>query len=611
MCSFVTTPALAEVTPAQRKKVLALRTSVRRAGNFFSQEKYEQSGALIEQIQSEMDALLKDGDKDVAAALVPIYNSLKKAHALLELEGVKLAPLKNPAEMAKPNPVPGGGISFTKQVAPLLVGKCGRCHVENARGMFSMANYDALMEGNNDGKVVFGGDADGSRVVEVIVEGDMPRGGLKVAAPELAMLKKWILEGAKYDGQDTKVSLTTLAPNVSTDLPKIGVTRSTGKETISFSKDLAPVLNEQCANCHGNGRRPSGRFNLTNFTAMLRGGESGPPVLPKKPAESLLIQKLKGTTSGERMPRQQPPLSDEVIAKFETWISEGATFDGPDPAQHVEVVAELAWAAGASHEDLSARRAERAAKNWALGMPGIDGDIAETENFYVTSNLGTATTEDLGKQAEKLVPRIVEIFDAPSDKPLLKGRMSLYFFRTRYDYSEFGKMVERRELPRQWRGHWKFSVVDAYAAMQPPRAEEFDAQALLAQQIGAAYVASLATDVPAWFAEGSGRFAARRINADDERIAKWDAQLAEALGQMENPDDFLTGKLSPAQAAVVSYSFVQFLMKDSRRYKKVLNALRDGQPFATSFSDAYNGSPSQVAAIWARSASRSSKKQSR
>ena len=162
-----------------------------------------------------------------------------------------------------------------------------------------MANFDALMKGPPAGTVIFPKDADGSRLIEVIESGDMPRGGLKIEPAELVMLRKWITEGAIYDAEDRMASLASLAPGVeAADLPRLEVMKATGKETVSFSNDLAPVFVKHCIGCHGLGRRPSGRLNLNTFDGLLRGGESGAPVVPGKPAESLLIKKLKGTGGG-------------------------------------------------------------------------------------------------------------------------------------------------------------------------------------------------------------------------------------------------------------------------------------------------------------------------
>ena len=40
------------------------------------------------------------------------------------------------------------------------------------------------------------------------------------------------------------------------------VAAPTGKETVKFSTDIAPLLVESCNGCHINGRRPSGGLNM-------------------------------------------------------------------------------------------------------------------------------------------------------------------------------------------------------------------------------------------------------------------------------------------------------------------------------------------------------------
>lgn len=600
------TRAQAEITAAQRESLQQLDQLDKKATNLFLRKDFERSGEAVGEALDLVEKLVEKADTDLLKELERRVTRLRRAHAILELEGVKLRPLPNlEARPAEPAPAPAaGGTSFVKDVAPILVSKCGRCHVSRATGEFSMANFSSLMKGTPAGVVVFAGDADGSRVIEVIESGDMPRGGLKVAPEELATLKKWITAGARFDGPDPEASLTSLAPGARpAEAPMLTVTQATGKETVSFSADIAPVLNQQCANCHGNNQRPSGRFNLTTFQNLLRGGESGAPIVPGKPEESLLIKMVKGTAGSQRMPANQPPLADAVIARLETWIKEGATFDGPSATQHIEQVAALAKARMSTHEQLSADRAAAAEQNWKLGMPGIDMQRAETVNFLLLGNVGENTLADFGQQAEALIPQISSLFKVPAGQPLVKGRVTLYFFRQRYDYAEFGKMVEKRAIPAEWRGHWNFTIVDAYGALIPPRTDEYSLQALLAQQIAGTYVASLGK-APHWFAEGSARVAASLVQADDPRVAGWDESLSAVLGSMNSPDDFLTGKLPPEAADVASYSFVKFLKSDGKRYDGLLQALRDGDDFTAAFPAIYGGSPAQLAQRWAAGAAR-------
>lgn len=603
LTALLEAPASAAPTREQREKIESASRLLKKAGNLYLRKRYQESGEAIRELQALLEELTKDGDPEMIELLKPVYQRVANAHKLLKQQGVELPPLKPlPEPRSTPQPAEGG-VSFVKQVAPILVSKCGRCHVAQARGMFSMQNFAALMRGTPDGKVIFPGDPDGSRIVEVIVEGDMPRGGGRVAAEELELLKTWIKEGAKFDGPDPDANLSSLAPGAAPmQVARLDVTPATGKETVSFARDIAPVLVASCSGCHVNPpRRAEGGLNMTTIRQLLRGGDSGPPLVPGKPGESLLVAKLKGTASGQRMPRGRPPLPNTVIAKIETWIAEGARYDGDDPNQRLDRLAAVSKALAMSHEELSLERKARALDAWRLGMPGINPEVVETEDLLLIGNVGENTLKDLAQKAQSLVPRIAQLFHHPAKEPLVKGRITLYCFQQRYDYSEFGRMVEKRDLPPGRVGHWRFDQVDAYGALIPSRSDQYSNEALLAQQIAGAYVASLG-EVPHWFAEGAARAAAARIADDDPRVEAWEDGLAAAIAAMGKPDDFLTGNLPPEQADIVSYSFVKFLMTDSKRFSSLLAALRAGQPFPAAFSRAYGSSPSQVAQVWVRSA---------
>src|SRR5690606_39136356 len=115
-------------------------------------------------------------------------------------------------------------------------------------------------------------------------QGDMPRGGAKVSAAELAALTKWIDEGAEFDGADMNASIKTLvgaaaAPAPMAEMPKLDVVQATGKETSSWSRDVASVVAASCMGCHGE-RQPRGQFSLANFEVFLRGGQGGRVIVP-------------------------------------------------------------------------------------------------------------------------------------------------------------------------------------------------------------------------------------------------------------------------------------------------------------------------------------------
>jgi hypothetical protein len=520
---------------------------------------------------------------------------------LLELEGVELAPVKalaNPKPM--PTPTAGSGNSFVKDIAPLLMAKCGRCHVDRSSGEFNMASYADLLRGPTAGVVIFPGDPSGSRLIEVLESGAMPRGG-SISDAELTSLKTWIAAGAKFDGENPQANLSLFASANGAPGATIAISRPTGNESVSFSEHIAPVLAEACFGCHVGVQRARGNFNMTTFQRMTRPGDSDMPAFtPGEPMNSLIIRRLKGEGGEQQMPVGKTPLSDEVIATFEKWIAEGAKFDGPDPNMEIVRVAALAKAKNSTHDELSADRMEIAMQNWNLGMAGGKSDRFETKNFFLVGNVGNATLEDYGNKAEQLAPRVATMFGAPSSEPLIKGRMTLFLFRQRYDYSEFGNLVEKTELPKQWRGHWKFSIIDAYGAMIPPTDDSYTLDGLVAQQLAGTYMATL-NNPPRWFSEGAARVAAARLAPKDGRVAAWKSGLGPALAKMQKADDFMTKKLPPEDADIAAFSFVEGLMK-AKNFNNLLDGLRQGNDFNKVFTAVYRASPSKVAEIWARMA---------
>jgi hypothetical protein len=524
-------------------------------------------------------------------------------------------------DAANANPLPDKNLSFVKNIAPILVAKCSRCHIDAAKGKFSMATFESLIKGSADGAVFQPGKGSGSRLVDLLQSGDMPRAGPKATQSEIAAISKWIDEGAKFDGAmfggaDEKTPLVKLvsatttvagkpAPPPASKNPeetKLTVVQATGRETVKFSKDIAPVLVDNCFACHS-GPGPTGNFQMGRFVDMIRGGQSGNPWVPNQPAESLLIKKLKGT-AGKRMPQpdKAAPLPAETIAKFEKWISEGAHFDGPDPKQSTEVLAALVRAKDDSPAELAADRLAAAKHMWILTNPTDKPTFKESKNLLIVSNLPTGELADVAKIAEQQAAIVAKQFHAPAGQPLVKGGITLLVFPGRYDYSEFGQMVEERTLPRDWRGHWKYNTIDAYAAIVPPSdPAEYSLAGILEQQLAAVYLASLPGQPPDWFAEGSGRVLASRVDAKSARVHDWNDRLAQ-LAAGGKIDAFIKQGLSPDDNDIAAYGFVKQLMTDAAKYSQLLAALRNGETFDAAIQRIF-GSPLQVlVTAWAKPA---------
>ena len=371
--------------------------------------------------------------------------------------------------------------------------------------------------------------------------------------------------------------------------------RKSANESIRFSRDIASILADNCFDCHGRGRRNGGQFSLETFTGLMRGGQSGAAVAPGRPADSLIVKKLRGT-AGARMPLDRDPLPEADIAKIEKWIAEKATFDASDPALSLDIVAASARASIAGHEQLAAERAVLARKNWRLALPDEQPSQHETRNFLLLGNIGEEPLAALGKVAEQQAAAIAKTIRAPEGAPLVKGRVTLFAFKRRSDYSEW-RNVEDRELPADWRGHWKYNVVDAYACVVPPSGDEYGLAPLVAQQVASVAVASLGP-VPAWFADGAGRVMAGRVDPRDQRVRQWERQLSQSpLGRF-SVEDFLAGKLPPEQQEALNFALVKSLAGNPQRYQGLLAQIRQGVAFDQAFARIYGATPQATLSAW-------------
>jgi hypothetical protein len=99
-------------------------------------------------------------------------------------------------------------------------------------------------------------------------------------------------------------------------------TDPTPSAAVSFQNDVKPLFSRYgCIGCHGG----TNNLFVTSVTSLLRGGMNGPAVVPLKPENSILVQKIKPNPPfGGRMPQGGPYLKDDEIQIIVNWIKEGA-----------------------------------------------------------------------------------------------------------------------------------------------------------------------------------------------------------------------------------------------------------------------------------------------
>ncbi len=92
--------------------------------------------------------------------------------------------------------------------------------------------------------------------------------------------------------------------------------------TPSYSAEIAPILQKNCAGCHSSTEHKSGLI-LDSYNSLMKGGRHGKVILAHDAKDSRLFQMIQGTIDPQ-MPLESEPLSSAQIAILKAWIEAGA-----------------------------------------------------------------------------------------------------------------------------------------------------------------------------------------------------------------------------------------------------------------------------------------------
>ncbi len=107
------------------------------------------------------------------------------------------------------------------------------------------------------------------------------------------------------------------------------IVASTASPSLSFERDIRPVLKAHCFPCHGEGETLKGGVDLRLRRLMLSRTDSGTVLVPGRPSESRLLHVVE---SGE-MPKSDKKLTPDQIAKLRRWVELDAPTLRPEPAE--------------------------------------------------------------------------------------------------------------------------------------------------------------------------------------------------------------------------------------------------------------------------------------
>ena len=548
-----------------------------------------------------------------AAGFKPLVDRAASVRRRLEKAGVDVAALVLPgAPKAAPATMPqrpaagapavgkAAPVSFSRQVAPILAKSCGGCHIEGKKGGFHMASYEGLMR---TGKVQRG-QGQASRLVEVILTGDMPRGGGTVESQDVATLIAWIDAGAPCDAPDPAIGIDIVArggaasprPSPAPAIKAVAVKPG----EVSFASDVAPLLQEHCLKCHGGDETEAG-FSLASLTALMKGGRTGPVVVAGKGSDSLLVRKLRGAgIEGQRMPLGSPPLPDPAIATVEKWIDQGGRLDMLTATAPLDAVVAAGRAVKLTDAALAQVRFTAGEKLWRRAIPDEEPGVQPRAGVCVIGNLPAERLTELADLAQDVTAEIRD--DLGLDGPLLKGGVVVYPVRQAIDYSAIWQNVSSAERPRDLAGHAGVAGEVVYAALLVPSNQEADdLRARVADVIAAAAFAGRST--PAWFSMGAGRVIAGRIAPKADSVQRWRRDAAGVLPKLGSTADVLAGHADPAATALAAGG-VLGTMATGGKLGQMAAALDGGGSFDDAFIKVFRVTPAQAFEKWAARARR-------
>ncbi|MFZ4609011.1 MAG: c-type cytochrome domain-containing protein, partial [Gemmataceae bacterium] len=90
-----------------------------------------------------------------------------------------------------------------------------------------------------------------------------------------------------------------------------------------FESNIRPILIEHCYECHAEGKKVRGGLLVDSKEALLKGGDTGPAIVPGNPDKSLLMKAI--LYQGDLKMPPKGKLSATAINNIKEWIAKGAS----------------------------------------------------------------------------------------------------------------------------------------------------------------------------------------------------------------------------------------------------------------------------------------------
>jgi hypothetical protein len=594
------------IAPEHLKQIAEVRKELGKVQGLIAKKNHDEAERILGESEQKLKQVASDaGIDENHRAIAPLLKQIEHRRVALK-------------KMSAGGEGRSGGPGFEADVAPILVARCLSCHgADNPRSGLRLDSFGEIVKGCGGQLVVPKKPQESILVQRITATGKqrMPRNGEPLTAEEIRKITSWIAAGAKFTGENSAPLASLVkaaAAGKPAEAPPVVIAKPSGGETVSFIDDIAPFMVNLCVGCHsgtGRGVEETG-FSIETFEKLMRGGRGGRVVQPGHPEESRLWH-LVGKQDPIKMPPGQSLITRTNHRNLETWIREGAKFDGTDeqakgPLRKLvltDAERRAKQMAALSPEELDQQLHARGLELWQAAFRKDQPTEHATEAFTLLGNVPSSRLEEIGGFAAEDAKALQKLFGIKEPR-IWRGKLTVFVFKDRFSYSEFVLTNEQAELPAEVKGHSRASSRgdDTYVCLEDlgdASSDEYPGvRATVMSLLTEAVLQRSTAKIPDWAERGLGLALAARHDPKNAYFRGLAGAAHDAVGALEKPHDlFQSGAIAPADLAPVGYTLVVHMMKigGESQFIRFINQLTAGKSFPEALKAIYTADPDSLA----------------
>jgi len=584
--------AAAALPPEVKKQLTEMSRELRGVSSMVRKKEVDEAKTLIADVEEKLGALeIAEDERDRTYKL--LLSSLDRAKKQIP-------------------------VSFEHEVAPIIKEKCEGCHNGNRAGNnLRLDTYAAMGRGGRSGPLLIPRNPQRSLMLARIAvdgPGRMPKGGDKLSEREADILFRWIAGGAAFDGENMQ---DPIGQSTVPKKPEIKVVMADGSESVSFKDDVAPWMVNVCMGCHS-GNNARGGYNMTTFKQLLEGGETGSTIVPGDPDSSYIVDLVLRQDPIKMPAGNQTRIKRSQAVALETWIKEGAHFDGGDPNATLRSMVptaeelEAARLATMSDADFTKRRLEQAETLWKQVAPREEATSADFDNLFVYGNAPQSRLDQIGEWAEAQVADLSSKYKLPGGEKPWRGKLVVFVSKTRFDYEEFNTVLMNRRTPRGVNGHshvtpnFDQAYVTLFDVGDDESEDSLNTQQLVAALVAEAFIGRDGQALPDWLQQGFGLLQSG-ATSNSKYFGLLPQRAAESLATVTNPATiFDNGTFAPEEVGPVGFLLTRFLLNrgGAGKLRQLIPAIRTSRNAGRAVQAVYGQSAAAIATEFLRTGGR-------